>query len=136
MYHSARPQYGSIKLSSKERMEKESKVGDEKPKMDRAREEEQGALAYKRSAACKPAAPGLRAMREGAGIKDSQSTALNAGDWAIAVEWPERTGSDPNRPNFVPGDGVVSFVNSTELHGAPPNRRRGRVFPRAGGQQG
>ena len=45
---------------------------------------------------------------------ESQSTAFSAGDWAIAVEWFER-GSDPDRPTFVPGDGVVCFVNSTEL---------------------
>ena len=63
----------------------------------------------------------------------SQSTAFSAGDWAIAVEWLERAGSDPDRLTFVPGDGVVYFVNSTDL------RRivvEGGVPPRAGGQQG
>ena len=35
--------------------------------------------------------------------------------WAIALEWLERAGSDPGRLAFVPGDGVVSFVNSTDL---------------------
>ena len=64
---------------------------------------------------------------------ESQSTAVSAGDWAIAVEWVERTGSDPDRPIFVPGDGVVCFLNSTE-----PRQivAEGGVFPRAGGQQG
>ena len=64
---------------------------------------------------------------------ESQSTAFSAGDWAIAVEWLERAGSDPDRLTFVPGDGVVYFVNSTDL------RRivvEGGVPPRAGGQQG
>ena len=46
---------------------------------------------------------------------EPQSTAFSAGDWAIAVEWSEWTGSDLDRLTFVPGDGVVSFVNSTEL---------------------
>ena len=64
---------------------------------------------------------------------EPQSTAFSAGDWAIAVEWLERTGSDPDRPTFVPGDGVVCFVNSTELRHIVAE---GGVFPRAGGQQG
>ena len=63
---------------------------------------------------------------------ESQSTAFSAGDWAIAVEWFER-GSDPDRLTFVPGDGVVCFVNSTELRHIVA---KGGVFPRAGGQQG
>ena len=63
---------------------------------------------------------------------ESQSTAFSAGDWAIAVEWFER-GSDPDRLTFVPGDGVVCFVNSTELRHIVAE---GGVFPRAGGQQG
>ena len=62
----------------------------------------------------------------------SQSTAFSAGDWAIAVEWFER-GFDPDRPAFVPGDGVACFVNSTELRHIVAE---GGVFPRAGGQQG
>ena len=64
---------------------------------------------------------------------ESRSTAFSAGDWAIAVEWPERTGPDPGRPAFVPGGGMVCFVNSTE-----PRQivAEGGVFPRAGGQQG
>ena len=63
----------------------------------------------------------------------SRSTAFSAGDWAIAVKWLERTGSDPDRSIFVPGDGVVYFVNSTE-----PRQivAEGGVSPRAGGQQG
>jgi hypothetical protein len=63
---------------------------------------------------------------------ESQSTAFSAGDWAIAVEWFER-GSDPDRPTFAPGDGAVCFVNSTEPRHIVAE---GRVFPRAGGQQG
>ena len=63
---------------------------------------------------------------------ESQSTAFSAGDWAIAVGWLER-GSDPDRLTFVPGDGVVCFVNSTELRQIAA---KGGVFPRAGGQQG
>ena len=63
---------------------------------------------------------------------ESQSTAFSAGDWAIAVEWFER-GSDPDCPTFAPGDGVVCFVNSTELRQIVAE---GGVFPRAGGQQG
>ena len=62
---------------------------------------------------------------------ESQSTAFSAGDWAIAVECFER-GSDPGRLTFVPGDGVVCFVNSIELRHIVA---KGRVFPRAGGQQ-
>jgi hypothetical protein len=64
---------------------------------------------------------------------ESQSTAFSTGDWAIAVEWPERAGPDPDRLAFVPGDGVVYFVNSTE-----PRQivAEGGVSPRAGGQQG
>ena len=63
---------------------------------------------------------------------ESQSTAFSVGDWAIAVEWLERTGSDPDRLNFVPSDGVVCSVNSTELRNIVAG---GGVFPRAGGQQ-
>ena len=63
---------------------------------------------------------------------ESQSTAFSAGDWAITLEWFER-GSDPDRLTFVPGDGVVCFVNSTELRHIAAE---GGVFPRAGGQQG
>ena len=63
---------------------------------------------------------------------ESQSTASSAGDWAIAVKWFER-GFDPGRLAFVPGDGVVCFVNSTELRHIVAE---GGVFPRAGGQQG
>ena len=62
---------------------------------------------------------------------ESQSTAFSAGDWAIAVEWLER-GYDPDCPTSVPGDGVVCFVNSTELRHIVA---KGGVFPRAGGQQ-
>jgi hypothetical protein len=50
-----------------------------------------------------------------------------------AVEWPERTGPDLDRLTFVPGDGVVCFVNSTELRHIVAE---GGVFPRASGQQG
>ena len=64
---------------------------------------------------------------------ESRSTAFSVGDWAIAVEWLERTGSDPERLTFGPGDGVVCFVNSTELRHIVA---KGGVFPRAGGQQG
>ena len=46
---------------------------------------------------------------------ESRSTAFSVGDWAIAVEWIERTGSDPERLTFGPSGGVVCFVNSTEL---------------------
>ena len=63
---------------------------------------------------------------------ESQSTAFSVGDWAIAVEWPER-GSDPDRLTFAPGDGVVCSVNSTELRLIVAEDG---VFPRAGGQQG
>ena len=65
--------------------------------------------------------------------KNSQGAAFSAGDWAIAVEWLEWTGSDPDRLAFVPGDGVVCFVNFTELRQI---FAEGGVFPRAGGQQG
>ena len=58
---------------------------------------------------------------------------MGAGDWAIAVESLERTGPDPDRLTFAPGDGLVCFVNSTELRHIVAE---GRVFPRAGGQQG
>ena len=64
---------------------------------------------------------------------ESRSTAFSVGDWAIAVEWIERTGSDPKRLTFGPSDGVVCFVNSTELRHIVA---KGGVFPRAGGQQG
>ena len=55
------------------------------------------------------------------------------GDWAIAVEWLERTGSDPDRLTCGPGDGVVCFVNSTELRRIVAE---GGVFPRPDGQAG
>ena len=42
-------------------------------------------------------------------------------------------GFHPDRPTFVPGDGVVCFVNSTELRHIVA---KGGVFPQAGGQQG
>ena len=64
---------------------------------------------------------------------ESRSTAFSVGDWAIAVEWLERTGSDPERPTFGPGDGVVCFVNSTELRHIVA---KGGVFPRPDGQAG
>ena len=64
---------------------------------------------------------------------ESRSTAFSAGDWAIAVEWLERTGSDSNRLTFDPGGGVVCFVNFTELRQIVAE---GGVFPGAGGQQG
>ena len=63
---------------------------------------------------------------------ESQSTAFSAGDWAIAVGWLGR-GSDPDRLTFVPGDGVVYLVNSTDLRHIVAE---GGVSPRAGGQQG
>jgi len=46
---------------------------------------------------------------------ESRSTTFDKGDYAIAVEWLERSASDPDRLTFVPGDGVVCYVNSTEL---------------------
>ena len=49
------------------------------------------------------------------------------------MEFLERTGPDPDRLAFVPGDGVVCFVNSTELRHIVTE---GGVIPRAGGQQG
>ena len=50
------------------------------------------------------------------------------------MEWLERTGSDPDRPTSVPGDGIVCFVlSSTELRHIVAE---GGAFPRAGGQQG
>ena len=61
---------------------------------------------------------------------ESQSTAFSAGGWAIVVEWFERK-SDPDRLTFVPGDGVMCFVNSTEFRHIVA---KGGVFPRAGGQ--
>ena len=64
---------------------------------------------------------------------ESRSTAFSAGDWAIAVEWLERTGSDSNRLTFDPGGGVVCFVNSTELRRIAA---KGRVFPRPDGRRG
>ena len=64
---------------------------------------------------------------------ESRSTAFGVGDWAIAVEWIERTGSDPERLTSGPSDGVVCFVNSTELCQIVAE---GGVFARAGGQQG
>ena len=47
------------------------------------------------------------------------------------MEWFER-GSDPGRLTFVPGDGVVCFVNSTELRHIVAE---GGVFPRPGGKR-
>ena len=64
---------------------------------------------------------------------ESRSTAFSVGDWAIAVEWIERTGSDPERLTFGPSDGVVCFVNSTELRHIVA---KGGVFPRPDGQAG
>ena len=46
---------------------------------------------------------------------ESRSTTFDKDDHAIAVEWLERSASDPHRLTFVPGDGVVCYVNSTEL---------------------
>ena len=46
---------------------------------------------------------------------ESRSTNYNANDHAIAVEWYERVTDDPERRTFVRGDGVVCFINSTEL---------------------
>ena len=46
---------------------------------------------------------------------ESQSTVYSEGDYAIAVEWLERSAEDPGGLAFEPGDGVVCFVNSTEL---------------------
>ena len=63
----------------------------------------------------------------------SQSTAFSASDWAIEVGPLERAESDPDRTAFVPGDGVVCFVNSTEPRHIVVE---GGVFPRARGQQG
>jgi len=45
---------------------------------------------------------------------ESQSTVYSEGDYAIAVEWFERS-ADIGGLTFEPGDGVVCFVNSTEL---------------------
>jgi hypothetical protein len=64
---------------------------------------------------------------------ESQSTAFSAGDWAIAVEWLERAGSDPDRLAFVPGDGIMCFVNSTELRRIVAE---GGVSPRPGVKRG
>ena len=47
--------------------------------------------------------------------EESRSTMLSKGDHAIAVEWFERVSDDPQRRTFVRGDGIVCFVNSTEL---------------------
>ena len=44
---------------------------------------------------------------------ESQSTVYSEGDYAIAVEWRERSAEDPGGLAFEPGDGVVCFVNST-----------------------
>ena len=63
---------------------------------------------------------------------ESQSTASSAGDWAIAVEWSER-GFNPDRLAFAPSDGVVCFVNSTELRHI---FAEGGVLPRPGGKRG
>lgn len=46
---------------------------------------------------------------------ESRSTNYTANDHAIAVEWYERVADDPERRTFVRGDGVVCFINSTEL---------------------
>ena len=48
------------------------------------------------------------------------------------MEWLERTGSDPDRSIFVPGDGVVYFANSTELRHIVTE---GGVFPRPDGMR-
>ena len=45
---------------------------------------------------------------------ESQRTVYSEGDYAIAVEWFERS-ADIGGLTFEPGDGVVCFVNSTEL---------------------
>jgi hypothetical protein len=58
---------------------------------------------------------------------ESRSTAFSVGDWAIAVDWLERTGSDPERHTLGPSDGVVCFVNSTELR---------HIVARAGSSRG
>jgi len=47
--------------------------------------------------------------------------------------WQFRPLTHPDRLTFVPGDGVVCFVNSTELRHIVAE---GGVFLRAGGQQG
>ena len=72
-------------------------------------------------------------MPSPASASSSRSTAFSVGDWAIAVEWIERTGSDPERLIFGPSDGVVCFVNSTELRHIVAE---GGVSPWAGGEQG
>ena len=64
---------------------------------------------------------------------ESRRTAFSVGDWAIAVEWIERAGSDPGRVTFAPGDGVMCFVNSTELRSTAAE---GGVFPRPDGKRG
>ena len=46
---------------------------------------------------------------------ESRSTAYSSGDYAIAIEWYERVEGGLDRRAFVPGDGVVCLVNSTEL---------------------
>jgi hypothetical protein len=61
---------------------------------------------------------------------ESRSTTFDKGDHAIAVEWLERSASDPHRLTFVPGDGVVCYVNSTELRHFVVE---GGVVPRPGG---
>ena len=47
--------------------------------------------------------------------EESRSTAYSSGDYAIAIEWYERVEGGLDRRAFVPGDGVVCLVNSTEL---------------------
>lgn len=51
---------------------------------------------------------------------ESRSTAYSNGDYAIAIEWYERVEGDLERRAFVPGDGVVCLVNSTELRRIVP----------------
>jgi hypothetical protein len=45
---------------------------------------------------------------------ESQNTVYSEGDYAIAVEWFERS-ADTGGLTFEPGNGAVCFVNSTEL---------------------
>ena len=48
---------------------------------------------------------------------ESRSTVFDSGDFAIAVQWYERSPIDLDRLTFAPGDGVVCVINSTELRG-------------------
>ena len=47
--------------------------------------------------------------------EEPHSTAYSSGDCAIAIEWYERVEGGLDRRAFIPGDGVVCLVNSTEL---------------------